>query len=401
MNHRFECIFRIAKIMTVLMVTFIVACSENPDGGSPSGLNGGTTEQIEVPRRILEARNVDLDDIRLEATVYGANSGTVEMDTERNGSTWIATVELEKSDSYTYSLTWYHSGFGVPLARTSETTASTSLTFSSSDYNYDLDYDGDGASNLIEIQVGTNPTAFDSQDACNWPSCDVIIPRVSEAPVIDGLDNDSIWGRAVERDLNGDFLYIHNLLVDNKSHTDQAPVHRWKAMHDGEYLYLWVEYTDTYLVYDSPLLDPWQDDSIDVLFDGNNSKNTPYDYDDYHIIIPFDDGNNEELAGESGFFDYGNNSNALGSTGWPEISWATRYGVKTASNDLDLATFEMRFELDNIGLAVGRVFGFEVQHNDDDDGGDRDAKWGWHHPSGSDRGNRDTSVFGTAVLEIW
>lgn len=387
----------------LLTVSVLAGCGMPDESTTYQGSRDQESTGIAIPRAIAEVKTINQSDLQLEATVYGENSGLVEMETWFDGSNWRATADLDPSDSYTYRLTWYDGNYSIALASHSHTSSSESINISANQYEYAFDYDGDGATNITELRAGTDPTARDSQESCSWPSCDVIIPRVYETPVIDGLDNDSVWREAVLRDQNGDILYIHNLLVDNKNHTDQSPVHRWKAMHDGEYLYLWIEYTDSVLQHDSPQFDPWQDDSIDVLFDGNNSKRTPYDnVDDYHMIIPFDFGNNEELSGIPGFYDYGNNSNRpIGSEHWPDISWATRHGAKISSNNHNLATFEMRFDLDIIKVPIGERFGIEVQHNDDDDGGDRDAKWGWHHPSGDDRGNRDTSVFGTAVLAIW
>lgn len=47
----------------------------------------------------------------------------------------------------------------------------------------------------------------------------------------------------------------------------------------------------------------------------------------------------------------------------------------------DRDTWEMRLSLEEFSIPVGATIGFEVQYNDDKDGGDRDAKWGWFHPS--------------------
>ena len=52
---------------------------------------------------------------------------------------------------------------------------------------------------------------------------------------------------------------------------------------------------------------------------------------------------------------------------------------------------------------TGRPFGFELQVNDDDDGGPREGKWGWAHPArvseDVDRTFVNPSIMGVAVLD--
>ena len=47
---------------------------------------------------------------------------------------------------------------------------------------------------------------------------------------------------------------------------------------------------------------------------------------------------------------------------------------------------------------MGQPFGFEIQLNEDDNGGARDAKFGWFEPSGSTVADSNPSVFGTVLL---
>ena len=62
------------------------------------------------------------------------------------------------------------------------------------------------------------------------------------------------------------------------------------------------------------------------------------------------------------------------------------------------AVYEIQVNLASIGLWTEEKFGFDVQYNDDDDGGDRDAKWSWFAPSFQDSSWRNPSLFGTAIL---
>ena len=65
-------------------------------------------------------------------------------------------------------------------------------------------------------------------------------------------------------------------------------------------------------------------------------------------------------------------------------------------------SYELRIKLSELNIELEKPFGIEIQINDDDDGGTRDEKWGWHHPEGSDDANdyswQNPSVVGQAIL---
>ena len=97
----------------------------------------------------------------------------------------------------------------------------------------------------------------------------------------------------------------------------------------------------------------------------------------------------------------------FGSAPLPEgIDFAAAAGAGPLSlrnSSLRQDVYELRIPLASINAVPQREFGFEVQINDDDDGGERDAKWGWIHPS---RGTSDLdftwqnpSYMGTVILE--
>jgi hypothetical protein len=54
--------------------------------------------------------------------------------------------------------------------------------------------------------------------------------------------------------------------------------------------------------------------------------------------------------------------------------------------------------MSSVGLPIGQRFGFDIHINDDDDGGDRDTKWGWYAPTGNDSSWQNPSLFGQAIL---
>jgi len=60
--------------------------------------------------------------------------------------------------------------------------------------------------------------------------------------------------------------------------------------------------------------------------------------------------------------------------------------------------YEIEVNMASIGLNLQERFGMDVQIHDDDDGGDRDSKWGWFAPAGQDESWNNPSLFGTAVL---
>ena len=61
-------------------------------------------------------------------------------------------------------------------------------------------------------------------------------------------------------------------------------------------------------------------------------------------------------------------------------------------------SYEIAINMESAGLEVGKPFGFDLQVNEDDNGGDRDAKWGWFERSSLDRSWFQPSVFGTLML---
>jgi hypothetical protein len=145
-----------------------------------------------------------------------------------------------------------------------------------------LDVDADGFSNLVERQAGSRPA--DDQDI----PLAVLVLYNDRAPVIDG-QFDSIWNTAQFRDQDLIQLGIGNLLVDTGIvDTAMSSDFKWAAMHDGSHLYIMVfveRGINQTLTADSGAL-VYEDDSVDIYWDGNNSKGASYDgVDDFHIIV--------------------------------------------------------------------------------------------------------------------
>jgi len=241
---------------------------------------------------------------------------------------------------------------------------------------------------------------------------DLFIPRIAQslAPTIDGLnvivDNNGLftgeWAAAGYLETSGVPLTVSNLMIDlNNAETNAANYRKWAAMHDGEYLYIVVTVDDDGARFRDSGSEVWQDDSLEIFIDGNNSKLTSYDgVDDYQFTFPVRGSGASKQAVTSGEVIGQFNPTSA------EIDFATGPGVgpdglRRANFEQDV--YELRLSLDSLGIAVNQPFGLEVQINDDDDGEERDSKWGWHHPA---RVNTDVdetfenpSFMGTARLD--
>ena len=181
-------------------------------------------------------------------------------------------------------------------------------------------------------------------------------------PVIDG-EADEIWAGASTQN----FVPLEDPANASGS---------WQVLYDSENLYVIVDMTDDSLQNDSD--GAWQDDSIEVYFDGGNTKlDTPLSGDDHQYTFAWA---TDEIQG----------TNADGYT----------EGIELAQVDTDTG---WRIEIKMPWLSIqeaapqaGDLIGIDCYYNDDDDGGDsRENKLlsfsaieGWN----------DASQWGTAVL---
>ena len=217
----------------------------------------------------------------------------------------------------------------------------------------------------------------------------VLIPRVSAAPAIDGTRGIDEWTNAVSADVAGQTTWIDNLIVrEQGNYSDYGPTSRWYAMHDGSFLYILVyntqENDSNELWQDSANV--YQDDSIEIFIDGDNSKLTSFDgRDDYMFALRYDDT-------MPNFLEWGNR----GSRTDLLFTYSTNQAYKS---NRDAAIYEIAINLSSAGIFPGDLIGLEIQINEDDDGGDRDAKWSWAERTAEHRAWFDPSAFGTAKLQ--
>jgi len=426
MTHR--CI-----VPTLLAGILLTACTSEPIPSAPSAdpLDGSGTA-IEFP---VQLRSLDPETLRLDVTL---NDESFELTGagRTEGVPWIVSWQVEPDVPIAVSLSW-----SVPTARGNLVVATfgpstlpavngnAEISVQISDYSIEIyDDDNDGFSNLHERCAASDP--FDSEsipdgstvgatdgatgdpngveDDCNSDGSasreiDVEVPFTEVLPVIDGRYDGNPgdfaegsprpWDRSIFDDVDGNQLRIDVPMIDrNSGPWNDTAGYRWFALHDDVNLYVFVlaKPVEAPLNYDSST-DLWQDDNLNLFIDGNNSKGDSYDgVDDWHVFLALSDGggpNTETQRIEAG----------PESRGIPE---GLRFETCICTEGRH--TWEIAVPLASIGVETGRPFGIELQIDEDNDGGARDARFGWRHPP---RDNADVDLTylrprltGTAVL---
>ncbi len=246
------------------------------------------------------------------------------------------------------------------------------------DRNEFNDLDGDGIGNNADNDDNGNGIPDTQEDAI------AVIPRINGAPTLDGVFGWSEWRDAVRCDSKGNYLGVNQLLIDTAGDevvTENWGSSNWRAMHDGRYLYILVTViNEPFYERFNESTDAWHDDSIEVYIDAGNEGAQTYDSNDFQKVYTF------------------TGSSAAGSSSADAMRTAFGTSITTDTSAQDRSIYEIRIELSSIDLPIGGRFGFDVQINDDDDGGERDSKWAWYAPSGNDNSWFNPSLFGQAIL---
>lgn len=363
------------------------------------------------PPEFLQARAINRSNLTPRVTVVTDSVNYEARHTNVGTSPWVGQVYVPEGSNPVVSVMWVETGVpGLPAEFNAElplaiyttsvdnVTLNQVLEISSNQYVTrstddlplpQLDIDADGASNIEERQAGSRPG--DAQDV---PSSVTILYN-SRAPIIDGL-YDSLWNTAQFRDQRSAQLSIDNVLVYSGA-VDSAisSEFKWAAMHDGTYLYVLVlseSGADQTPFGDSDEL-IYNDDSVDIYWDGNNSKGSRYDgVDDYHLIVGLLDG-----EGAANRFSSDKVRVQLGDNSAPLDFDAVQFAVCLCNGEQQ--AYEFRFELDKVGIPVDTTFGFEVNINNDVNGAERDAKWAWFNDTGIDDTWRFPLRMGNVRLE--
>jgi len=373
--------------------------------------------QMTPPVQVSSSRAIELS--QLSAVITVVNDGRTISMTRQDNNTWTSIIRLPPNTQQPIQIDWFerYKGQSLELARanTQVSVGAEASTENLDDLTYDtsFDRDEDGKTNLEERNRSTDP--FNPPQP-GLEGINVVVPRIDAeaAPAIDGqgviYDSNVLrlvgeWATAAQQDLLDDTLYIENLMIDiNSDQRDGDPFHRWAAVHDGTWLYLLVVNDDIGL-HQGDSSDPSQDDNLEIYIDGNNSKNNKYeDADDILIQMPL-------LEKDSTLPNSHLSANRRVSAGFnsapipEEIEFWVGLGTgplsfRGSSQRQDV--YEVRMRIADLGITIGQPFGIELQIDDDDNGGERDAKWGWFHRSrttaDTDETWKNPSLMGTAIL---
>jgi hypothetical protein len=210
---------------------------------------------------------------------------------------------------------------------------------------------------------------------CMVSAQDAVIPSPGTMPKLDGII-DEVW------------FFSAEYTIDN-SQVGAAPISSadcsgtWRALWNWESLYVLVEVKDDALTNDSGGADnKWNDDSVEIYVDGDNSKNTSVDPDDHQYTCRW----NDEILEVPSAIHHGATSLV-----------GVEYAVKTTKDGYLLEVKLPWMSIMGKSATPGQLIGFDVWINDDDDGGDRDSQVSWYSTDGN--GWQDPSVWAVAVLE--
>ncbi|MCX6183177.1 MAG: hypothetical protein NT150_14780, partial [Bacteroidetes bacterium] len=179
-----------------------------------------------------------------------------------------------------------------------------------------------------------------------------IISLTSSAPTIDGTI-DAGWANTPSHTISKNVV---------STYTNGTT--RWRAMYDATYLYVLVEVTDGTLVNNGG--NGWEDDAVEIHIDGGNDKATTYDGNDFQYGYIYGASN-------------ASTANMYGTATRTGISWA----IPSGGGGYILET-RIPWSTVNTGgsaVAAGKMIGFDIYINDDDDGGSRDNQGGWYSTS--------------------
>ena len=182
-------------------------------------------------------------------------------------------------------------------------------------------------------------------DNDNPPCAAPVIALVNGTPPVINETIETVWATAPAKAI--DQVVLGTRPADYSG--------KWRALYDNNYLYLLVEVSDATRINDSGA-SWWEDDVVEVFIDGNNSKGTSYD------------GANDFQFG----FRWNDNTIHTGGNSLANTTGINFKMVATASG----YNAEIAIPWATIGAtpAIGKAIGIDVQVDDDDNGGTRDAQ---------------------------
>ncbi len=255
--------------------------------------------------------------------------------------------------------------------------------------NEHADADDDGIGDVADTDDDNNGIP-DVQD-----NAIAVIPFSNRIPSIDGAYGWWEWSDAGRSDSKGNYFNINHLNIDNTGtfvdgagSTDWRALSNssyWRAKHDGVNLYVLVVIkNEPFYEHINDSTDVWHDDTAELYFDIGNDKSTTYGPNDFQRLFRYAHNTSDNI------YDAFNSAPGL------ETHYRSSRAMEMANQTQSI--YEIKVTLSSLGLGTEERFGFDVQYNDDDDGGDRDTKWSWFAPSFQDDSWKNPSLFGTAIL---
>lgn len=342
------------------------------------------------------------------------NGNTVSM--AENGDQWTGQTTVAVNSDATLVVEWIYNIGGLKLAQAEKTASGIdndiTLNIVDSDYiteGAEFDEDNDGVTNLAELIGNSSPYDADDPGTGNEIAPQVRVVARNSTTVIDGQVNEGVglnfWDFATWTDVAGDDLRINNLIVvSDPPYDTQVPDYQWGAIHNETHL--------TILIYGKSLgtnisangdsgdqgsTGYFQDDTLEIFFDGDLSQTSGYDnVDDLQILVPL-------VMGPEG----AREANRSDATLIKRVARGAEVKAGVVFDPADESifefasclcagervTWEIRINLEAANIPIGQTFGFELQINQDDDGGTRDAKWAWAAPAREDgQSNGDTDI---------
>jgi len=361
----------------------------------------GSSKLNMAPPAFLTTRAVVRENLILNVTI---NRQPVDMVPE--GDVWKGEAQVPVNSDVALEVRWSETFdsktllLAVATANVENINNDSPLDFLDTNYVSEgdaFDEDSDGISNLAERRQVTDPYDANSPGMEAGIEPMVRVPATGKDTTIDGTFEADYWNNAQFDDVNGVKLGISNIIVDEPGNMVVGdPNMQWAAIHDGEYLTLFVFGKTINPGANPPVFGSrdsgtqwFNDDSIEIYWDGDLSQATDYDtVDDMQIMIPlvrgFDDDAEANKSGETDTeIKRGANVKAAVIFDVANVEFANCLCQGFRS------TWEIRINLAEAQIPIGKTFGFEIQINRDDDGTTRDSKWAWALDARSDG---DTNV---------
>lgn len=373
------------RIGMAALSILLVSCDADDD---IIALNTGSDTVFSMPVVLREIAALNAEDLTLEVTVNeqpvriaktGSNpdlwSGQVNVPAARLSSVTVSWSQIYTTSQQTYELTLAQQQKPIVVG-----TEDTTVSFNPGGYNTENhDQDDDGRSNLKEVEqnrspvhrvdafineTGAYPTGlpqpFSSECGTKLP-IGVRVQYAGDPTVVDTAGDLSSWWCAR-------FLETQ---TDDAGNT--IPLEGIEITVDVD--------DDIFPITDSAVGRKYDDDSVEIFIDGNNSRGTNYDgQDDYQFVFLADGDNSLPQA------------KGPGSTAGPAGLVSS---VELNATGYRLTVFIPRVA---VGIQHGQPFGINVEVNDDDDGGLRDSKYTWIGQQDLDLSWTQPESFGTSQI---